>query len=335
MGVTRSIGTERTEWFFGYLYGSSDLANAYFSYIDRLYDPDWIHSQWPSDTTECFMFDFALFGNPFWSPRPSGAPLTWQQETNINQSTGETQYEGGNPNGNGLFDGDYINTNYPPYGGYLRELAPGTGYGRYYQVDLTGFSGADSVRPYWLVRGSHAGGAYQYVDVNGRATWDDPDPQDTTTWWVWGWTLDPGVFNWNSSNNYIKVGNQGRAWGTLCLRAIGCNIYGAGPLTDVEEPKAVPSSVLEPNVRLFVPGVVSGPVKICYGLPDPEPMHLSVIDASGRVTRVLAKGNYSAGVHTAMWDRTDQAGHRVAAGVYVCRLVTGSRVATARVTLAR
>jgi hypothetical protein len=72
IGVTRSLGTPQTEWLFGLLADSSELATAYYRYIDSLYNPDWIHAQWPSDTTECFMFDFALFGNPFWPSGPVG-----------------------------------------------------------------------------------------------------------------------------------------------------------------------------------------------------------------------------------------------------------------------
>jgi len=68
VGVTRSIGTERTEWLFMLLGQLPSLAEAYACYLDSMYDPEWIHSQWPSDTTECFVFDCALFGNPFWIP---------------------------------------------------------------------------------------------------------------------------------------------------------------------------------------------------------------------------------------------------------------------------
>ncbi len=82
VGVTRSIGTERTEWLFGLLGQLPSLAEAYFYYLDSLYDPVWIHSQWPSDTTENFVFDCALFGNPFWIPagRPGiqeAEPRAW------------------------------------------------------------------------------------------------------------------------------------------------------------------------------------------------------------------------------------------------------------------
>jgi len=46
-------------------------------------------------------------------------------------------------------------------------------------------------------------------------------------------------------------------------------------------------------------------------------------------------GNLRAGEHTATWDGRDQAGREVAAGVYLARLVTDSRIRTARLTLVR
>ncbi len=68
MGCTRSAGLTETEWLFAALFDSASLAEAYAGYLDRIYDTAFIHRVLPSDTLECFVYDVALFGNPFWKP---------------------------------------------------------------------------------------------------------------------------------------------------------------------------------------------------------------------------------------------------------------------------
>jgi flagellar hook assembly protein FlgD len=42
-----------------------------------------------------------------------------------------------------------------------------------------------------------------------------------------------------------------------------------------------------------------------------------------------------AGLHTVVWDGTNERGEAVASGVYFCRLVAGERAETQRMTLVR
>jgi hypothetical protein len=81
LGTTRSIGTEQSEHLFEMLGDSACLTDAYFGYLDILYNSSWIHAQWPSDTVECFVFDIALFGNPFWTPLQTPQTMPWTQAT--------------------------------------------------------------------------------------------------------------------------------------------------------------------------------------------------------------------------------------------------------------
>lgn len=50
------------------------------------------------------------------------------------------------------------------------------------------------------------------------------------------------------------------------------------------------------------------------------PARLVVVDASGRLVRVVAQGPFEAGSHDATWDGFDEQGSRVAAGVYFAKL---------------
>jgi hypothetical protein len=72
IGCTRSAGLTETEWLFAALADSLSLAEAYAGYLNSIYDTAFIHRVLPSETLECFVYDVALFGNPFWTTRPVG-----------------------------------------------------------------------------------------------------------------------------------------------------------------------------------------------------------------------------------------------------------------------
>jgi dipeptidyl aminopeptidase/acylaminoacyl peptidase len=57
-----------------------------------------------------------------------------------------------------------------------------------------------------------------------------------------------------------------------------------------------------------------------FALPAPGRADLVVFDVAGRRVRTLVSGELNAGVHAPVWDGRDDAGRRVAAGVYFVRL---------------
>jgi hypothetical protein len=62
---------------------------------------------------------------------------------------------------------------------------------------------------------------------------------------------------------------------------------------------------------------------IRFRIPTATKVRLEVFDVSGRLVKVLAKGEYPAGPHTVSWDRRDAVGRPVSAGVYLYRLEAG------------
>ncbi len=60
---------------------------------------------------------------------------------------------------------------------------------------------------------------------------------------------------------------------------------------------------------------------------------LLIYDATGRRVRVLVRGVLAGGRHTAVWDGRDDAGHRLASGLYFSRLSSGGKVRTVRLVL--
>jgi hypothetical protein len=76
LGATRSIGTPAQEILFDLLGDSTSLADAYTTYLDIVYDSSAISAGYHGDTVGFFVYDVALFGNPFWAPtNQSGAMI--------------------------------------------------------------------------------------------------------------------------------------------------------------------------------------------------------------------------------------------------------------------
>jgi spore coat protein A len=60
-----------------------------------------------------------------------------------------------------------------------------------------------------------------------------------------------------------------------------------------------------------------------FALPQAADVRFTAYDASGRLVRSLALGRQSAGAHVVRWDGRDDAGRKVAAGMYLLRLEVG------------
>jgi hypothetical protein len=71
-----------------------------------------------------------------------------------------------------------------------------------------------------------------------------------------------------------------------------------------------------------------------FGVSQPGPLTIDVYDARGhRVRGLLRLSHATPGIQRVRWDGMDDAGARVASGVYVVRMQTGGTVLTRRVTL--
>ncbi|MBN1561997.1 T9SS C-terminal target domain-containing protein, partial [candidate division KSB1 bacterium] len=62
---------------------------------------------------------------------------------------------------------------------------------------------------------------------------------------------------------------------------------------------------------------------IRFDLPASAEVSLVVYDMQGRIVRTLMAGHQGAGVHSAIWNGTDDAGRAVASGLYIYHLTAG------------
>lgn len=80
-----------------------------------------------------------------------------------------------------------------------------------------------------------------------------------------------------------------------------------------------------------------GPLtSVRYSVPTDAGVELAVYDVSGRHVRTLvSRATHGAGHHEVPWDGRDDAGRRVAAGVYFARLLVGGESTSAKMVLLR
>ncbi|MBM2846096.1 MAG: hypothetical protein HW407_1408, partial [Bacteroidetes bacterium] len=70
-----------------------------------------------------------------------------------------------------------------------------------------------------------------------------------------------------------------------------------------------------------------------FQIPETSPVKLEIIDVLGRSVRILLTGEANPGKYRVRWDGTNDAGMKVASGVYVYRLSAGSYEASRKVVL--
>jgi hypothetical protein len=84
------------------------------------------------------------------------------------------------------------------------------------------------------------------------------------------------------------------------------------------------------------PVPAGGRLEVRYGVSRPgAAVDLRILDVTGRTVRRLAEGPGEPGMRTVVWDGRDQAGSRVAAGIYFVRLRLDGRIWTRKAVLIR
>jgi hypothetical protein len=89
-------------------------------------------------------------------------------------------------------------------------------------------------------------------------------------------------------------------------------------------------SVLSPS-----PNPTTGLTALQMLIPRDGAVRLMVLDATGRQVRLLADGQFSAGLRDVFWDGRDDEGRLAASGIYFARLMWEGSTETTRMVLVR
>lgn len=145
-----------------------------------------------------------------------------------------------------------------------------------------------------------------------------------TTAWTVSSPLADGAYSWRA------FADDGETRGPFSSAAAFTVQSGTGVVagTGASSPAALALLAEGPNPT-------RGAARFAYDLPRAGRVFVAVVNAEGRVVRVVEDGWREAGRHDAVWDGKDGAGRDAASGAYLLRLETGSERRTERVTLVR
>ena len=91
----------------------------------------------------------------------------------------------------------------------------------------------------------------------------------------------------------------------------------------------------ELQLQQNAPNPFNSQTVISYLLPKSGPVRLEVFSVIGQRVAVLRQGPQQAGYHRLHWNARDSAGHPLASGIYLYRLVTDEGILTRKLTLLR
>jgi hypothetical protein len=113
---------------------------------------------------------------------------------------------------------------------------------------------------------------------------------------------------------------------------------------DANSPTAIGDDDFTPGAPLPVaarllpnhPNPFNPSTTVRFDLKRPGSVELSIFDAQGRLVRTLARSeHFASGRHELRWNGDDDAGRRVASGVYYLKLIAGSTVDSQRLVMVK
>lgn len=128
----------------------------------------------------------------------------------------------------------------------------------------------------------------------------------------------------NGTGGVVLVWNDTRNSISPDLYAQGVDAQGQLGVVAGVDPAPEPPSAVTALARPAPNPLPRGEARIAYTLTSRERVQLRVVDATGRVVRVLEDGEREPGTHTLAWDARAN-GHRLPPGLYLVQLVTPTR----------
>ena len=136
--------------------------------------------------------------------------------------------------------------------------------------------------------------------------------------------LTTGSFSIGAHQLFVRGQDAAGNWGPAAPLAVVVNGV---------QPTAVDGVPANLELRQSVPNPAFSRATIGFALPQRGAIDLAIFDVQGRRVRTLLHGDLGAGVHAASWDRIDESGNRIRAGIYYYRLVALGRSLQRRMVL--
>jgi hypothetical protein len=104
------------------------------------------------------------------------------------------------------------------------------------------------------------------------------------------------------------------------VNSTGDILYASGPMPPTAVSTDLASVPLQSSLSPGFPNPFNAQVVLPYTIGEAGHTRLAMFDMTGRLVRTLVSGHRDAGSHRVTWDGRDEAGRRVASGVYLARL---------------
>jgi len=124
---------------------------------------------------------------------------------------------------------------------------------------------------------------------------------------------------------------NGRAMAQSAVTMDANTLTHSTPGTGVAEDFVPQEFSLSPNY----PNPFNPSTTLLFTLPESGQVLMTVYDLQGREITRLLEGNMDSGAHSVQWNGRNEAGNQVSSGIYLVRLVAGTRQITQKVVLAR
>lgn len=128
--------------------------------------------------------------------------------------------------------------------------------------------------------------------------------------------------------NYDKVNNQPDQWATTYDLYSFVEFSLAETVSSTDDTMDIPLNSA-PRIEEIYPNPAQEGAHLTYTLNAPRDVEVHIYDVLGRRVKTIDAGMQAAGRHTITWDGSSDAGGRVAGGLFIIRLVTGSDVSDA------
>jgi hypothetical protein len=135
-----------------------------------------------------------------------------------------------------------------------------------------------------------------------------------------GWTpTEPGwyrVVSWIETRPGLDVNPENNMWEKYYYFTNMTPTIANGNTNQTIQNNTITPSIPTAFGLSVRPNPVSDRAIIEWQIPVMADVRISIYDATGRVIKTLASGNYNAGYHNVTWNRTDDNNQKVASGIY-------------------